>query len=271
MGHWQKDANGTFIAHNDHLYTTDLLTRADTGAVAWRVVRESFGRALVQEGAQTTYLMRFPGQWEDGVGGFYQNWWREHAQKMGRFHTSDPVEARIVNRFTYSESSPTTGYDPDGLLTRYKNCTLEQIFRITQSEDRIRARLEDCSENCNENLPACVPCKDLKRLRGLLQTMPVNCETGNVCGIEFSGFFGFGRRIEILPKGFDPSRCGCLEATIFHELLHVIYGAHTFQGVPTRKSTPLRPQPFDPVWHFERKCFPCGESNRSTKHWDWSL
>ena len=64
---WQKDANGTFLAHNDHLYTTDVLTKATDGSTAWRAVRESFGKTAVQPGALTTYLMRFPGQWEDGI------------------------------------------------------------------------------------------------------------------------------------------------------------------------------------------------------------
>jgi RHS repeat-associated protein len=65
---WQKDANGVFLSNNDHLYTTDVLTGSVSGNKSWGGVRESFGKTTVQAGAATTYLMRFPGQWEDGVG-----------------------------------------------------------------------------------------------------------------------------------------------------------------------------------------------------------
>jgi YD repeat-containing protein len=67
---WQKDANGVFLTNNDHLYTTDYLTKATDGTIAWSATRESFGKTRVVEGAQTEYLMRFPGQWEDEVAGF---------------------------------------------------------------------------------------------------------------------------------------------------------------------------------------------------------
>lgn len=59
---------GAFLTNNDHLYTTDFLTKATDGSVAWGAVRESFGRTKVANNARTEYLMRFPGQWEDSVG-----------------------------------------------------------------------------------------------------------------------------------------------------------------------------------------------------------
>jgi len=113
---WQKDANGTFLAHNDHLYTTDVLTKATDGSTAWRAVREAFGKTAVQPGALTTYLMRFSGQWEDGVGGFGQNWYREFHDRAGRYFSVDVLSPeKTPLRFAYSANNPLSNVDPFGL------------------------------------------------------------------------------------------------------------------------------------------------------------
>jgi RHS repeat-associated protein len=112
---WQKDASGVYLAHNDHLFTTDKLTKSTDGRVSWNAVREAFGKTAVAADSQMTYLLRFPGQWADGVGGFSQNWKREYDTNVGRYMLFDPIGlSGGMNVFAYSLSSPTRYLDPFG-------------------------------------------------------------------------------------------------------------------------------------------------------------
>jgi RHS repeat-associated protein len=115
---WQKDANGTFLTSNDHLYTTDLLTKATDGAVAWSAMRESFGKTSVRPEAATEYLMRFPGQWEDDVGGFAQNWWREYSLVIGGFRQGDLIDIDLgwKSIYVYGGAKPLTNFDYAGMF-----------------------------------------------------------------------------------------------------------------------------------------------------------
>jgi RHS repeat-associated protein len=101
------------MTNNDHWYTTDVLTAASSGNKGWNGIRESFGKTIVQSGAATSYLMRFPGQWEDSQGGFSQNLWREYKNITGRYATKDWWQ--FYQEFTYVNSSPITLKDPVGL------------------------------------------------------------------------------------------------------------------------------------------------------------
>jgi len=121
---WQKDANGVFLSNNDHLYTTDALTGALNGNKGWAGIRESFGKTTVTLNVGTEYLMRFPGQWEDGVGGLAQNWNREYTNATGRYLTSDRLGRTAgLNFFSYSGLSPVVYFDFDG--QKPCNCNLK--------------------------------------------------------------------------------------------------------------------------------------------------
>jgi RHS repeat-associated protein len=112
---WQKDANGVFLTNNDHLYTTDYLTKASDGAVAWSATRESFGRTSVAAGSQTEFLMRFPGQWEDAVGGFAQNYYRDYKFTTGRYAEVDQIGLQGgINFMAYAGQNPLSFLDPWG-------------------------------------------------------------------------------------------------------------------------------------------------------------
>jgi RHS repeat-associated protein len=115
---WQKDASGVYLAHNDHLFTTDKLTKAFDGRVSWTAVREAFGKTAVAADSQVTYLLRFPGQWEDGVGEFSQNWWREYGVDFGRYLEVDLLDATTgtPNKYVYAIGAPITIFDNEGLL-----------------------------------------------------------------------------------------------------------------------------------------------------------
>jgi RHS repeat-associated protein len=133
---WQKDANGTFLTNNDHLYTTDVLTKAEDGAVAWSGLREAFGKTQVGESAQTQYLLRFPGQWEDEVTGLHQNWWREYKNDSGGYPSLDPLFSVSRDSFTYAGQNPISVFDAMGLFSskfgyeRHKQIT-EVAYRRT--------------------------------------------------------------------------------------------------------------------------------------------
>jgi RHS repeat-associated protein len=114
---WQKDANGTFLTNNDHLYTTDLLTKATDGAVAWSGLREAFGKTSVRPEAATEYLIRFPGQWEDSVGGFNQNLMRHYNSLKGRYLEADPSGLSSINLWSYTDGQVITRMDPLGLIS----------------------------------------------------------------------------------------------------------------------------------------------------------
>ena len=106
-----------FLTNNDHLYTTDVLTGALAGNKSWTGIRESFGKTTVQPGATTSYLMRFPGQWEGGVSEIFDNKYREYSSSIGRFIRSDPSLNELLSLYVYSRSSPIKRLDPDGLLS----------------------------------------------------------------------------------------------------------------------------------------------------------
>jgi RHS repeat-associated protein len=70
----------------------------------------------VQAGASTTYLMRFPGQWEDGVG-YAQNYFRSYISLIGRYSETDPLGALAsTNSFAYVSGNVSNFFDEQGLL-----------------------------------------------------------------------------------------------------------------------------------------------------------
>ena len=122
---WQKDTNGVFLSNNDHLYTTDVLTSVLAGNKGWSGIRESFGKTTVQAGSSTSYLMRFPGQWEDGVAGFNQNYLRDYLQLTGRFSEQDPASIGGGMAFyAYGRADPINRLDSMGLRYSDVNCSL---------------------------------------------------------------------------------------------------------------------------------------------------
>ena len=129
---WQTDQNGVFLTHNDHLYTTDILTKND-GTKVWSSVRESFGKTNIQAGNQTEYLMRYPGQWKDGVGDFNDNYLRNYNFYRGSYMKEDQFEFDGYGIYSYVSQNPIKMKDPYGLFAsivfpRYSEMTLEALI-----------------------------------------------------------------------------------------------------------------------------------------------
>jgi RHS repeat-associated protein len=131
---WQKDTNGIFIAHNDHLFTTDVLTDSTNGVNSWNAIRESFGKTTVRSGSATNYLMRFPGQWEDQLIGLNQNFRRNYSTSTAFYREFDP-STNLENNYSYVAAAPTNSFDHLGLFSSklgfyiHKEITTEAIIR----------------------------------------------------------------------------------------------------------------------------------------------
>ena len=97
------------------MFTTDKLTKAIDGRVSWTAVREAFGKTAVAVDSQMTYLLRFPGQWEDGAVGFAQNRFREYPSS-GRYLSRDPKGLiQGFNVYQYVGGNPISRHDRLGL------------------------------------------------------------------------------------------------------------------------------------------------------------
>ncbi len=119
---WQKDVNGVFLANNDHLYTTDVLTGALNGNNSWGALRESFGKTTVRLNAGTDYLMRFPGQYFNFESNLFYNYFLEYEFITGRYVSTDPSELRPRETiYGYVNQNPIKLVDPKGLFTPFNH------------------------------------------------------------------------------------------------------------------------------------------------------
>jgi RHS repeat-associated protein len=136
----RTDTNGTFLAHNDHLYTTDVLSKSSDGAVAWSAKREAFGKTTVSNGSVTDYLLRFPGQWEDRVAGFFDNFIRSYDFYRAAYMQKDPIIPSVP--YSYAANQPTIALDPFGLFSSKLG------YRIHEDMSRLAFSLVRWDEDC---------------------------------------------------------------------------------------------------------------------------
>lgn len=115
----------------------------------------------------------------------------------------------------------------------------------------MKKKLDECSGECGSGATSCVACEDVERLKRKLERSIVDCTTswaGEECGFgELNGW-----HINVSEAGFMPKRCGCVAATIFHEMIHNIGENHP--GDAADQS--------DPVNSATNRCFPCAIPTR---------
>jgi RHS repeat-associated protein len=113
------------------LYTTDVLTAASSGNKGWNGIRESFGKTNVQPNVSTSYLMRFPGQWEDGVG-YVANWYRTYKNLTGGFLEQDIVDISLGWRsvYIYSLANPIIDFDISGRFSTLEYCRNPKHYEV---------------------------------------------------------------------------------------------------------------------------------------------
>jgi RHS repeat-associated protein len=250
------EQGGWRYPETDHLGTPHgLISKAGTETTDLRA--NAFGQTEVMG---EPLPLRFAGQTEDDETGGYYNFHRDYEPNLGRYRESDPIGLKGgKNLFLFARANGVVNFDPLGLLTAYKKCDADQTQKIKDAEKKIMDLLKDCKEDCDAGGNSCVPCKDVKKLRERLQSMSIQCSDGGGCGQEnpVGGWFGIGAQITVYPATFDPKQCGCLEASIFHEVLHSVSGRHI---KPYNDKAPSCSDPTaggDPIYGTERKCFPC--------------
>jgi len=186
----------------------------------------------------------------DSETGLYYYRARYYDQTSGRFLTEDPTRFHAgINFYSYVSNSPVDNADPMGLY-QLKGFPPEQAAQMSIAIGELWAKLRE--------KPCCIDPKLRDRLLGLLQ--PGDGDGGvtfvyakkigkGYCGAVggLSNFFGFETNTILIADSSTPG-CGCLPATILHELDHL-----TWKNVTS----------WDPEKHpegLERQCFPSGSS-----------
>jgi RHS repeat-associated protein len=124
------DAAGLAYIETDHLGTPRALVDATRNVIRWKwdplatvsgMQSTAFGENLPAEdpdgdGVQTTFNLRFPGQYYDAETGLIHNGFRDYDPATGRYVESDPIGLRGgVNTFAYAFSQPHRFVDQLGL------------------------------------------------------------------------------------------------------------------------------------------------------------
>jgi uncharacterized protein (TIGR02594 family) len=108
----------------DHLGTPRAIVKPTTNTVVWRwdLTGSAFGDHAVNsdpDGDATLYAfnLRYPGQYYDGLGSVYYNYFRDYDSRTGRYLQSDPIgQAGGVSTYSYVGSRPSNAVDPLGLF-----------------------------------------------------------------------------------------------------------------------------------------------------------
>jgi len=229
--------NNVYYYHNDHLGTPIVITDS-SGSTVWQGEFNPFGEPLSVSGSITNNL-RFPGQYYDEETGLNQNWRRDYNSEIGRYVEADPIgntlgrnksyrkmcgkntttgttldQVQELNIYIYALNNPMNKIDPYGLSVQTVNCSAMDSVRI-----QIAAAKADAASQ------SCLPCKDRKPFRRNIRNLTVNCTASNVSpsGSTVCGYTYGGNSIYLTPAGISGvTGCGCLQATILHEVTHNI-------------------------------------------------
>jgi RHS repeat-associated protein len=110
---------GKFQAyHLDQIGMPREITDA-RGAVVWAATYDPFGTVARLRVAETDNRLRFPGQYDDGTGLFY-NHYRYYDPSAARYITQDPLGINAGLNFYRYARNPLVWADPFGLLDPYE-------------------------------------------------------------------------------------------------------------------------------------------------------
>ncbi len=198
--------------------------------------------------------LRLPGQWVDDTwadatsgAGIYQSTWRWLEPQTGRYSRPDPLglpgshrgpnelvrEGRDINLYSYALQNPIRLTDPAGLAVTTSGCTARLAVKIqTAAADADADAASQTCLPCNERAPFRKAIRSQGTSHELIfECVPwnINPKTGDsVCG---TAPLPGEHRISITPQGAaEVPGCGCLKATIMHEVLHVLNKKHNAPG-----------------------------------------
>lgn len=110
---------------------------------------------------------------------------------------------------------------------------------VEKAERKIRLEISRSCSCHAEGPESCIPCEWVPELLNILDTtviygaiLPGKCGKAGL----------LGRYIYLTPTAFDPAKCSCVAATLYHEALHNMGWGHV-----GRNNT-------DPVDEFESRC-----------------
>ena len=223
----------------DHL-GTPIVASTGAGTSAWDGGFEPFGADFSSAQASGVFL-RFPGQWDDGTWegqDIYYNVHRWYAPMAGRYLKVDPLGLLEGDGhpYIYVAGNPVLLTDVSG-LTSYKGFPPEKERQAKEAVDKVKNRLRD-SPCCVDNGP-----KLLRRLEKttLVYIPDLSSKGGPLCGFVSPSDW-IRRRIQVGERAYDTARCGLLECTVIHELIHL--GARNAGEEAAYKA--------------EKDCFDCG-------------
>ncbi|MEM7049572.1 MAG: RHS repeat-associated core domain-containing protein [Acidobacteriota bacterium] len=235
----QASSSWSFFT-TDHLGTPILVTD-DSGNLLWQGGFEPFGNdwqaGTVAGASENGVFLRLPGQWVDSAWGgasegakVFYNLYRWYENSTGRYAKVDPLGFEGgPNPYVYSRANPLASLDPTG-LTSYRGFPPDKETAIKDAVKTVKEKLEDT---------CCV--EDPDELLRKLETATLIYKPGldGLCGrvgpIDF-----LRRRMKLGPITYEPGRCGPLECTVLHELIH------------------LRTISENAAYKAEKDCFNCG-------------
>jgi len=184
-------------------------------------------------GTTFDFPLRLPGQYFDRETNLAYNYFRDYDPSIGRYVESDPVGLTAgLNTYSYVRASPLRSVDPLGLLVNDGTCSARRWLEVKQAEHRIEQVADKCVE-----------CRDRERFKELLRVAVVGCVASNDFpprpSLQVDAFTRPPGGFALTPGGLSP-QIGCLEATIVHEITHLV----GYQG----EAVPIR---------YEKACFTC--------------
>jgi RHS repeat-associated protein len=120
VGHGGRDGGGAGTLHFIHTDGNGLPVRATdgSGAVVFELTTEDAFKPQASASSEVSWLpLRYPGQVEDRMTGYYYNYFRDYDPNVGRYIQSDPIGlAGGLNTYAYVSNNPLRWVDPLGLV-----------------------------------------------------------------------------------------------------------------------------------------------------------
>ncbi|MEM7819969.1 MAG: RHS repeat-associated core domain-containing protein [Candidatus Aenigmatarchaeota archaeon] len=201
-------------------------------------------RKYFRKYGKTELNLKFSSQYKAKSINLYYNWHRYYSPKIGKYFSKDPIVWKIGGYldefYNYSLNNPIINYDIKGEAVRTKLCTASQNAKIQQAAQKADAASQKC-----------LPCEDRPKFRMAIRSMGTKKEITLYCvgeqknpksKYDLCGYTTADGNIAITDYGLYDPDCGCLEATIIHEFLHLI-GYNENEAIKA-----------------ERRCFKCSSN-----------